>query len=115
MSKGDALKAHARDKLGIDMDSLANPLQAAIASAIAFALGGAIPLLSGSFIANFTTRIVSIVIASTLALVGFGALGAWLGGATIGPAAIRVLIGGWIAMLITYGMLKLVKIASISS
>lgn len=115
MSKVDVLKAHARDKLGIDMDSLANPLQAAVASAIAFALGGAIPLLSGAFIANYTIRIVSIVIASTLGLVGFGALGAHLGGAAIGPAALRVLIGGWIAMLITYGMLKLVKVAGLPS
>lgn len=115
MSKDDVVKAHARDKLGIDMDSLANPLQAAGASAIAFALGGAIPLLGGSFIVNLTTRIVVIVIASTLALVGFGALGAQLGGASMAPAALRVLIGGWLAMLITYGMLKLVKVAGISS
>lgn len=114
MSKVDVLKAHARDELGIDMDALANPLQAAMASAIAFALGGAIPLLAGSFIANFTIRLTVIVLASTCALAAFGALGARLGGAKMAPAAVRVLVGGWLAMLITYGVLRLVKASGVS-
>jgi VIT1/CCC1 family predicted Fe2+/Mn2+ transporter len=107
LTLGDALKAHARDELGIDMDELSNPMQAAVASAVAFSLGAAIPLLAGSFIVDTKYRIVSIVVTSTFALAGFGAVGARLGGAGLLKAATRVLIGGWIAMLITYGVLRL--------
>jgi VIT1/CCC1 family predicted Fe2+/Mn2+ transporter len=107
LTMGDALKAHARDELGIDMDDLSNPMQAAVASAVAFSLGAAIPLLAGSFIVRTKYRIVSIVLTSTMALAGFGAIGAKLGGASMTKAAMRVLIGGWIAMLITYGVLRL--------
>lgn len=107
LTMGDVLKAHARDELGIDMDDLSNPMQAAFASAVAFSLGAAIPLLAGSFIVTTKYRIISIVLTSTMALTGFGAIGAKLGGASMTKAAMRVLIGGWIAMLITYGVLRL--------
>jgi len=113
LTMGDALKAHARDELGIDMDDLSNPMQAAVASAVAFSLGAAIPLLAGSFIVRTKYRIVSIVLTSTMALAGFGAIGAKLGGASMTKAAMRVLIGGWIAMLITYGVLRLCNLIGV--
>ncbi|CAK9198560.1 unnamed protein product [Sphagnum troendelagicum] len=100
-------------QLGIDMDELSNPMQAAVASAVAFSLGAAIPLLAGSFIVDTKYRIVSIVVTSTFALAGFGAVGARLGGAGLFKAATRVLIGGWIAMLITYGVLRLCNIIGV--
>ena len=40
----DALGAHARDELGITEASMANPVQAALASAAAFAFGGLSPV-----------------------------------------------------------------------
>ncbi|CAK9861520.1 unnamed protein product [Sphagnum jensenii] len=100
-------------QLGIDMDELSNPMQAAVASAVAFSLGAAIPLLAGSFIVDTKYRIVSVVVTSTFALAGFGAVGARLGGAGLFKAATRVLIGGWIAMLITYGVLRLCSIIGV--
>lgn len=109
LSRVDALKAHARDELGIDLDELSNPGQAALASAIAFASGGAVPLLAGSFISSYPYRLASIVASASLALACFGAIGARLGGANIFKAAFRVLSGGWLAMLITYGILRLIK------
>ncbi|CAM6023505.1 unnamed protein product [Sphagnum balticum] len=114
LSRVDALKAHARDELGIDLDDLSNPTQAAVASAIAFAAGGVVPLLSGSFISNFTYRLVSIVLASSVALVAFGAIGARLGGANMCKAAVRVSLGGWLAMLITYGVVRIFAFAHLS-
>ncbi len=42
----DVIRAHARDELGIDVDELQNPTQAAVVSAVACTLGAAIPLLS---------------------------------------------------------------------
>lgn len=107
LSRVDALKAHARDELGIDLDNLSNPMQAAIASAMAFSVGGVVPLLSGCFISHYTNRLLSIVLASSLALVIFGVIGARLGGANMGKAAVRVCLGGWLAMLITYGTIRI--------
>ncbi|KAH9539584.1 hypothetical protein CY35_15G065100 [Sphagnum magellanicum] len=107
LSRVDALKAHARDELGIDLDNLSNPTQAAIASAMAFSVGGVVPLLSGCFISHYTNRLLSIVLASSLALVVFGVIGARLGGANMGKAAVRVCLGGWLAMLITYGTIRI--------
>ncbi|KAL3679001.1 hypothetical protein R1sor_021957 [Riccia sorocarpa] len=107
LTKVDALKAHARDELGIDIDDLSNPMQAALASALAFSLGGGVPLLAGAFISSLRTRIVVVVTASSVALASFGAVGARLGGAPMWKAALRVLLGGWLAMGLTYGILRL--------
>jgi VIT1/CCC1 family predicted Fe2+/Mn2+ transporter len=64
-------------------------------------------LLAAIFIHSSFWRIVSVAVASTLALLVFGAVGAYLGGAHKVRAAIRVLIGGWLAFAITYGVGKL--------
>lgn len=42
----DAVAAHARDELGIDHETLANPLQASVASAVSFAFGAIIPIIA---------------------------------------------------------------------
>ncbi len=96
----DKLAIHARDELGIDIHDLANPIQAAVVSAFSFIAGAIVPiivvLLTGS-----GARI-PVTIAVTLAgLVGLGALGARLGGAPQSRAAIRVLIGGSLALAIS--------------
>ncbi|CAM6106601.1 unnamed protein product [Calypogeia fissa] len=109
LSRVDVLKAHVRDELGIDVDALSNPLQAAITSAMAFSIGGGFPLLAGSFIANYITRVVVVASVASVALATFGAVGAKLGGAPITKAALRVLFGGWLAMGITYGILRLLS------
>ncbi|WIA31276.1 hypothetical protein OEZ86_002178 [Tetradesmus obliquus] len=100
----DVLRAHARDELGIDLDELANPLQASLTSALAFSLGAGMPLAAGSFIPDAQTRIMAVAAATTAALLAFGALGASLGGATVVKGALRVLIGGWLAMAVTFGI-----------
>ena len=48
----DVIRAHARDELGIDIDDMANPTQAAVVSLVAFTIGAALPLLAGSFISE---------------------------------------------------------------
>jgi VIT1/CCC1 family predicted Fe2+/Mn2+ transporter len=107
LTKDDVVKAHARDELGIDIDDLANPWQAALSSMICFSLGAAVPLLSGAFITNGKWRLISVILASTAALLAFGAIGAWLGGARRVRASLRVLIGGWLAFAITYAIGRL--------
>jgi VIT1/CCC1 family predicted Fe2+/Mn2+ transporter len=49
-------------------------------------------------------RLISIVLVSTAGMAGFGVLGAVLGGANVIRGGSRVVIGGWIAMGITYGI-----------
>lgn len=107
LTEKDAVRAHARDELGIDMDDLVSPWQAAISSLVCFAIGGAVPLLSAIFLTDPKIRIIIVSIASTFALLLFGAIGAWLGGAHRVKAAFRVLLGGWIAFALTYGVGKL--------
>ncbi|CAJ1953086.1 unnamed protein product [Sphenostylis stenocarpa] len=94
---------------GEQKESLPNPLQAAAASALAFAVGAMVPLLAASFIKDYKVRLGVVVAAVTLALVVFGWLGAVLGRAPVFRSAARVLVGGWMAMAITFGLTKLIS------
>ncbi|KAL3157938.1 hypothetical protein ABBQ32_012340 [Trebouxia sp. C0010 RCD-2024] len=104
LTEKDVIRAHARDELGIDIDDLSNPLKACVASAFAFLIGASVPLLSASFITKYTMRLMSLILATTAALTAFGSLGAWLGGASMVKGGARVILGGWIALAITYGI-----------
>ncbi|XP_078440554.1 vacuolar iron transporter homolog 2-like [Wolffia australiana] len=90
-----------------DEEGLPSPLQAAGASALAFALGGLLPLLAGAFIRAWAARVGVVCAVTTLGLLGFGGAGGFLGGASPSKSALRVLFGGWLAMVVTYGILKL--------
>ncbi|MFN7697166.1 MAG: VIT1/CCC1 transporter family protein [Deltaproteobacteria bacterium] len=99
----EPLRVHAREELRLDPDELAAPGQAAVVSALSFALGAALPL------AVITTSPLDIRVPLTLAsgLAALGALGAWsakLGGAPLGRAVLRVLGGGALAMGLTYAI-----------
>uniref|UniRef100_A0A0D9W7M8 Vacuolar iron transporter n=1 Tax=Leersia perrieri TaxID=77586 RepID=A0A0D9W7M8_9ORYZ len=92
---------------GGDKENLPSPTQAALASALAFAIGGLLPLLTGGFIKGWAPRVGTVCAVSSLGLAGFGAAGGYLGGANMVKAGIRVLLGGWLAMLVTFGVLRL--------
>jgi len=96
----DAVTAHIRDELGIDHEALANPIQAAWASAVAFSIGAIIPILA-TISTSGTKTVWSIVGASLITLAISGAIGAYIGGGHRVRAAARVLIGGALAMAIT--------------
>ncbi|KAJ0026422.1 hypothetical protein Pint_07947 [Pistacia integerrima] len=91
-----------------DKESLPNPLQAAAASALAFSLGAMVPLLAAAFIRDYNVRLGLVVAAVSVALALFGWLGAVLGKASVVRSSARVLIGGWLAMAITFGLTKLI-------
>jgi vacuolar iron transporter family protein len=78
----------------------ARPVQAALVSALSFAVGAAPPLVVAVF-APDSLRIVSIAVAGLVLLAALGAIGGWLGGAPWGRAAIRVMAGGAAAMAVT--------------
>ncbi|KDO83693.1 hypothetical protein CISIN_1g0279831mg, partial [Citrus sinensis] len=61
-----------------------------------------------SFIRDYKIRLGVVVAAVTLALAVFGWLGAVLGKAPVVRSAVRVLVGGWLAMAITFGLTKLI-------
>lgn len=104
LTEKDVIRAHARDELGIDIDELANPLQAGVVSALAFTAGAIIPLASGAFIQDRQMRMIALAIGSVLGLAAFGLLGSILGGAKPIVGALRVVIGGACAMGATYGV-----------
>ncbi|KAK9666777.1 hypothetical protein RND81_14G210400 [Saponaria officinalis] len=87
---------------------LPSPFRAAAASAVAFAVGAAVPLLAGAFIKEYRVRLAAVVTMVSVALFGFGWLGAALGKAPPLKSSVRILIGGWLAMGITFGLTKLV-------
>jgi VIT1/CCC1 family predicted Fe2+/Mn2+ transporter len=88
-------------------EKLPSPTQAAFASALAFAIGGLLPLLTSGFIKPWGPRVGVVCAASSVGLAGFGAAGGYLGGANMVRSGTRVLLGGWLAMLITYAVLRL--------
>jgi VIT1/CCC1 family predicted Fe2+/Mn2+ transporter len=96
----DALATHARDELGLAEDRRARPLQAAGASAAAFASGGVLPLLA-ALLARGSVRILVVVVVTVLALMLLGDTGARLGGAGRLRATGRVVLWGLVAMGVT--------------
>lgn len=105
----DALGAHARDELGIFELTEAKPMQAAITSALAFALGAFLPLLV-SILSPIDWINISVPLASMLSLAGLGVVAAKLGGAPIKNSVARVVFWGGGAMLLTHWVGKLVGI-----
>ena len=102
----DALGAHARDELGISEITTARPVQAALTSALTFALGALLPLVV--VIAAPLHGLIFWVGFSALAgLMGLGALGAVAGGADIFRSVLRVAFWGVIAMAATAGIGRL--------
>lgn len=96
----DALGAHARDELGITDLSAAKPLEAALASAISFAVGASLPLLV-ILLVPFQKISIMVSVTSLILLAALGGLAAYAGGAKVFKAAFRVAFWGAIAMLAT--------------
>lgn len=93
----DALTAHAREELGITTMTSARPLQAALSSAAAFAVGAAFPIFSSLVIPHAQFVLVCSVIC-ILVLGALGAVGARLGGAPVLKPALRVMFWGLVAV-----------------
>jgi VIT1/CCC1 family predicted Fe2+/Mn2+ transporter len=102
----DALGAHARDELGFAA-ILARPVQAAIYSALSFTTGALLPIVAFLLVPN-SARTAAVVVSALLALVALGIAGARTGGAPILRAAVRVCVGGGLAMAVTAGVGHLV-------
>ena len=96
----DALGAHARDELGITEVSSANPIQAALTSALTFTVGAALPLIAAALVPGSANAVV-VTVVTLVVLAILGALGARTGGAPLLKGTLRVLIWGALAMAFT--------------
>ena len=96
----DSLAAHARDELGLSETTRPRPMQAALSSAASFVLGGALPLIALA-VAPTAGAIPTVIVSAITALGLLGAAGAKAGGAPMGRAALRVGIGGTLAIAVT--------------
>lgn len=97
LSARDALSAHRRDELGLTDELAARPWNAALASAASFAIGAAWPLGLGLLLPPSTLTLV-LGPWSLIALATLGGTSAWLGGAPVARAVLRVSLGGAVAM-----------------
>ena len=96
----DAVAAHTRDELGISDTFAARPLQVALASAGAFAVGATLPILTIA-LGPWNHVLVSVVLTSLVSLIGLGAAAAHAGGASARVGALRVAFWGALAMAVT--------------
>jgi VIT1/CCC1 family predicted Fe2+/Mn2+ transporter len=108
----DAFAAHADAELRTDPNNLTNPVAAAFASAVSFTVGGFIPLLA-IILPPEGSRIAACFAAVLVALIATGMLSAKLGGAKKRRATIRVVAGGIIAMVVTFGVGTLFGVSGI--
>jgi VIT1/CCC1 family predicted Fe2+/Mn2+ transporter len=99
----DAFAAHADAELHLVPDELANPWQAALASALAFTAGAALPL-AAILLPPPDVRVVVTFAAVLAALAGTGCLSARLGGARPARAVLRLVFGGATAMAVTFAV-----------
>jgi VIT1/CCC1 family predicted Fe2+/Mn2+ transporter len=106
LTASDALGAHARDELGLAAMP-ARPVQAAVYSALSFTAGALLPIVAFLLVPT-QARTVAVVVSALLALVLLGIAGARAGGAPLLRAAVRVTIGGGLAMAVTAGVGHLV-------
>lgn len=103
LTEHDALATHARDELGISEIVTARPIQAALTSAVTFAIGALLPLAAVAA-APANTAIIVVSVASLLCLALLGGLSAITGGANPVKASARVTFWGALALALTAGV-----------
>ncbi len=100
--KKDPLDAHLRDELGYFEHTKARPVQAAIASAIAFTVGGVIPL-AGALISK-SNQVVYILVFTAVGLTTAGIISAKIAASPLFNTVARIFLGGALGVVITAGI-----------
>lgn len=101
LTEHDPFRAHVEAELGINPDELTNPMHAAVASAAAFTVGAIIPL-AAILLPPEPTRVWITFVSVLIALTITGYLSARAGRAKARRAILRVVIGGALAMAVTF-------------
>jgi VIT1/CCC1 family predicted Fe2+/Mn2+ transporter len=112
LTRHDVFAAHVEVELGIDPSDLTNPWHAALASAASFTVGSLLPLIA-ILAPPATWRVPVTFVAVLAALALTGEVSARLGGTSRRAAVARVVIGGGLGMLVTYGIGHLVHTTGI--
>jgi len=97
MTAADALGTHIRDELGLNEVSQAKPIQAAMASGLAFSAGGILPLLV-VLLASVKGMEYYLYGFTIVSLVVLGVVSARAGGSSVAKAIVRIVIWGSLAM-----------------
>ncbi len=103
LTKKDPLKAHLQAEFNLEEDDINSPIDAGLSSMIGFTAGGLIPFLV-VVLAPDSVKLRSTFVAVTIALFLVGYFSATAGGASRKKAITRVIIGGLLAMALTYGV-----------
>lgn len=111
MHKKDALEAHLRDELGHFDHSKARPMQAGIASAIAFTAGGLVPLIGA--LVNSSNQVITILLFASIGLVAAGYISAKIAASPLLRTITRIFLGGALGVAITAGIGWLVGLTGI--
>ncbi|WP_409484456.1 VIT family protein [Arsenicicoccus dermatophilus] len=99
----DALGAHLRAEFGLPEDELVSPWHAALASAVAFFVGSVLPLLT-MLLAPAGLRIPATIAVAVLGLLATGWTSAALSGSPALPLILRNVVGGCLAMALTWSI-----------
>ena len=108
----DAFAAHVEAELRLHPEERTNPWHAAVASAASFVAGAVIPLIA-IMLPPATLRIPITFAAVLVALLITGVLSARFSGAPTLKVVVRVVAGGMLAMLITFGIGTLFGVAAL--
>jgi len=103
MHEKDALQAHLRDELGQFEHTKARPIQAAVASAIAFTSGGVIPLI-GALVVSTSNQVTAILVFTAFGLLATGVISARIASSPIPKTVLRIFAGGALGVIITAGI-----------
>lgn len=106
----DVFQAHVDAELGIDPENLTSAPQAAFASAVSYTVGSIIPIVA-ILLPSASMRIPVTFMAVLVALIITGILSAKVSGAPVLSTVARVVIGGAVAMVVTYGIGKLLGVS----
>lgn len=103
LTEHDALAAHLEAELHISADDVVNPWHAAGASALSFLVGAVLPMLA-ILLPPPEWRIATTFVAVVVSLAITGWLSAWIGGAPRTRAVLRVVVGGALALVVTWAI-----------
>jgi VIT1/CCC1 family predicted Fe2+/Mn2+ transporter len=101
LTANNALAAHLDAELNIDQNDIVSPWRAAYASAIAFTIGGLLPILAIIFFPEWM-RVPATFATVLLALAITGATGGYLGDSPMLRPLVRVVVGGALALAATF-------------
>lgn len=108
--QADVREAAYLEAAGIDEDDVVSPWHAAFASALSFVLGALLPFVT-VLVAPEPVRVPATIAAVLLALAVLGATGAKLGGARVARPTVRVVVGGALALAVTFAIGSLLGVS----